>query len=122
MKALTLILPLVYVLLASCASYTELSYKDFERDLGNDHQLTISTYPAGFPTETSHTPYVSSSMKSADKVYFQVHVGDVPATPSPNPNKVTIHSFQYIIANRSWNTLIKGYKWWVIFPNTHYTW
>ena len=105
-----LILSVLCDVLASCASYTELGYKDFKRDLGNDHELTISTYPAGMPKVVPHRSHVQSATRSHDQVYFQIQVGDVEAVQTPNRNHVTIHSFAYIIANRSWIPLIKHYE------------
>ncbi len=113
MKALLFLASaLCFGLLASCSSYTELGYQAFERDLGGGNELSITTYPAGFPTETGHTPYVSSTMKSADKVYFQVHIRDAKKKPGPNlqVKSATIHSFDCIIANKSWTPLIRDFN------------
>ena len=111
MKNFIFILPLVCALLASCGSYKELGYGPFERNLGGGNELRISTYPAGFPTETAHTPYVSSTTESADYVYLQIHVRDAKAKLGPNANikNITIHSFACQLNDGKWVTLIEDY-------------
>lgn len=97
--------------LVSCMRNTELMYGPFERKLNDKATLVISTYPAGFPKETQHTPYVSASLKSRSEVYFQVHVRDPDRKHGPNTkvDSITIHSFAYQLGDREWVTLIKDH-------------
>lgn len=98
--------------LVSCMTHTELVYGPFERSLSDQAELLISTYPAGFPKETSHTPYVSSTLKSANVLYFQVNVREPGRKTGPNTkvDSITIHSFAYQLGDRKWVTLIENHS------------
>lgn len=110
-------------ILTSCMSHTELMYGPYERKLNDQAELVISTYPAGFPQEADHTPYVSSTLKSVGQVYFQVHVREPGRKYGPNDqtDSITIHSFAYHLGDEKWVTLIQDYpKAFWMQGNTNY--
>ena len=78
---------------------TILEYEPLTRDLDGRSELHISTYPAGFPRETSAIPFLYKGLRTPEAVYFQVFVRDAAKKSGPNVHidSVRIHSFSYRI-------------------------
>ena len=69
---------LVPVLLATagCMDATILEYQPLTPELDGKSELHISTYPSGFPGETSSIPFLYKALRTPESVYFQVFVRD----------------------------------------------
>lgn len=76
---------------------TTLEYQPLIRSLDGKNELHISTYPAGFPRETSSIPFLYKALQTPELVYFQVFVRDADKKFGPNPHieSIRIHSFTY---------------------------
>jgi hypothetical protein len=85
------------LLVQGCMDSTILEYEPLTRDLDGRSELHISTYPAGFPRETSAIPFLYKGLRTPEAVYFQVFVRDAEKKSGPNPNidSIRIHSFSY---------------------------
>lgn len=104
------------LLLPSCVVFTEHEYGEFTKNLDGRSELSVSTYPAGFPRDKLHIPYVFRRAESADKVYFQVHIRDMRKKFGHNPNikSVRINSFSYKVGDAPRKEVISG------FTNNHW--
>ena len=80
-----------------CMQATVLEYGPLVRSLDGKSELSISTYPAGFPRETSSVPFLYKALRTPESVYFQVFVRGVDKKSGPNPHidSIRIHSFSY---------------------------
>jgi len=85
------------LLVQGCLDATILEYEPLTRDLDGRSELHISTYPAGFPRETSAIPFLYRGLRTPEAVNFQVFVRDAEKKSGPNANidSIRIHSFSY---------------------------
>ena len=85
------------LLVQGCMAATILEYEPLTRDLDGRSELHISTYPAGFPRETSAIPFLYKGLRTPEAVYFQLFVRDAEEKSGPNPHidSVRIRSFTY---------------------------
>ena len=84
-------------LMQGCMNATILEYQPLTRSLDGQSELHISTYPAGFPRETSSVPFLYKKLRTPESVYFQVFVraADKKAGPNPHVESIRIRSFSY---------------------------
>jgi hypothetical protein len=82
---------------AGCMDATILEYQPLTLELDGKSELHISTYPSGFPRETSSIPFLYKALRTPESVYFQVFVRDAEKKSGKNPHveSITIHSFTY---------------------------
>lgn len=108
------ILPILLVIVFStgCAKTTFLKYSEFVTPLDDKSELSVKTYPAFFPKETFHIPFLYREFVTHDKLYFQVFVRDKNKKAGPNPNidSIEIHSFSYKLNDHDSRELISGFK------------
>ena len=95
---------------------TILEYQPLTRSLDGKSELHISTYPAGFPRETSRVPFLYKALRTPESVYFQVFVRAVGKKSGPNPHieSIRIRSFSYQFPDQDPVELISdydGYFW-----------
>ena len=79
-------------------------------DDGNE--LHISTYPADFPDQEAHVPFLYRKLRTPDRVYFQVFVREKGKEAGPNPNieSIVIRSFSYYFPGREPTELLADYE------------
>lgn len=95
-----------------CMDATILEYQPLTRRLDGKSELHISTYPAGFPRETSSIPFLYKALHTPELVYFQVFVRAVDKKLGPNPNieSIRIRSFTYQFPGQDPVELISDYN------------
>ncbi|HET6565645.1 MAG TPA: hypothetical protein VFG52_09560 [Xanthomonadales bacterium] len=108
---LTATVMLLAFMLQACVDVTVHSYESLTYDLDGRNELHISTYPAGFPRETSSIPFLYKAVSTPDSVYFQLYVRDQQKKSGPNPNIDSIHirSFSYYFPGQEPVTLVSDY-------------
>lgn len=89
------------LLLAGCAQHTVYEYTPIALDMDGASELHVSTYPAGFPREQSHIPFLYKSLHSPQAVYLQVFVRDRVKQFGPNRHirSIRIDEFSVQIGN-----------------------
>lgn len=112
-KIVTMTAAVVFgLLLQGCMDATVLEYQPLTRSLDGKSELHISTYPAGFPRETSSIPFLYKALRTPESVYFQVFVRAVDKKAGPNPNieSIRIRSFTYQFPGQNPVELISDYN------------
>jgi len=104
------------LLVQGCMDAKILEYQSLTRSLDGKSELHISTYPAGFPRETSSIPFLYKALRTPESVYFQVFVRAVDKKAGPNPHieSIRIRSFTYQFPGQDPVRLISdfdGYFW-----------
>lgn len=99
------------LLVQGCMDATILEYEPLTRELDGRSELHISTYPAGFPTETSAVPFLYKGLRTPEAVYFQLFVRDAEKKSGPNPHidSVRIRSFAYQVRDEAPVELISDF-------------
>ncbi|PSN19677.1 hypothetical protein C7271_06010 [filamentous cyanobacterium CCP5] len=88
---------LVYMLLQGCTDTTVQYYGPITLPIDERNELHISTYPADFPDQEAHIPFLYRRLRTPDQVYFQVFVREKGKEAGHNPNieSIEIRSFSY---------------------------
>lgn len=99
------------LLLSGCARITKREYAEFVHEIDGKSELSVSTYPAGFPDRVSHVPFLYTALETPDRVYFQVFVRDAAKKSGPNPHveSIRIHSFTYRVGGGLPTELLTDY-------------
>lgn len=99
------------LLLQGCMDTTVQYYGPITLPVDNGNELHISTYPAGFPAQEAHTPFLYRRFRTPDKVYFQVFVREKGKEAGRNPNieSIRIRSFSYYFPGQEPTQLITDY-------------
>ena len=99
-------------MIQGCVNSTRLEYKPLTRNLDGKNELHISTYPSGFPQETTNIPFMYKTRRSPESVYFQVFVRDIDKKMGKNPNieSINIHSFSYQFPGQAPVELLSEYE------------
>jgi hypothetical protein len=97
---------------AGCMDATILEYEPLTLDLDGKSELHISTFPSGFPRETSSIPFLYKALRTPESVYFQVFVRDAEKKSGKNPHveSIRIHSFTYEFPGQPPVQLIADYE------------
>jgi len=109
--ALALIAVAVWMVFGGFGEYVRLGYAPFVGDLDGLSELSITTYPAWYPSEAVHIPFFYKRRVSPDSVYFQVFVRDAERKSGANPHvdSVRIHSLAYSVGGGPSTVLISDY-------------
>ena len=101
---------------SGCMDTTVVSYGPLTKTLDAGNELRVSTYPAGFPRQTGSIPYLYKSLRTPDRVYFQVFVRakGTEAGPNPNVESIQINSMSYYFPGQEPTELVSDYD--------HYFW
>lgn len=101
----------VCLLLQGCMDTTVQYYGPITLPIDDGNELHISTYPAGFPVQEAHTPFLYRRFRTPDKVYFQVFVREKGKAAGRNPNieSIEIRSFSYRFPSQEPTELIADY-------------
>lgn len=102
---------LVCLLLQGCTDTTVQYYGPITLPIDDGNELHISTYPAGFPIQEAHTPFLYRRFRTPDQVYFQVFVREKGKEAGRNPNieSIKIRSFSYHFPSQEPVELITDY-------------
>ncbi len=99
------------LLLQGCLDTTVQYYGPITLPVDEGNELHISTYPADFPDQEAHIPFLYRKLKTPDRVYFQVFVRERGKKAGPNPNieSIKIRSFSYRFPSQDPIELIADY-------------
>jgi len=99
------------LMLQGCTDITYQFYGPVTLPVDDGNELHISTYPAGFPDEEAHIPFLYRRLRTPNQVYFQVFVREKGKEAGPNPNieSVKIRSFSYHFPSQEPTELIIDY-------------
>lgn len=101
---------LVFFMLQGCMDTTVLEYETLTQKLDDKNELQVSTYPNGFPRETSSIPFVYKALRTPDTVNFQVFVRQIGKNgPNPYIEEIVIHSVSYAFPGQSPVVLLEDY-------------
>ena len=102
---------LVSLLLQGCMDTTVQYYGPITLPVDDGNELHISTYPADFPDQEAHTPFLYRRFRTADQVYFQVFVREKGKEAGRNPNieAIKIRSFSYHFPSQEPTELLADY-------------
>lgn len=100
------------LLMHGCTDTTAQYYGPITLPIDDGNELHISTYPAGFPDQEAHIPFLYRKLRTPDQVYFQVFVREKGKEAGPNPNieSIKIRSFSYHFPDREPIELIADYE------------
>jgi hypothetical protein len=102
---------LVCLALQGCTDTTVQFYGPVTLPVDEGNELHISTYPAGFPDQEAHIPFLYRRLRTPDQVYFQLFVREKGKEAGPNPNieSIMIRSFSYHFPGQEPTELIADY-------------
>ena len=102
---------LVCLLLQGCTDTTVQYYGPITLPVDDGNELHISTYPADFPDQEAHIPFLYRKLRTPDRVYFQVFVREKGKEAGRNPNieSIKIRSFSYHFPSQEPIALITDY-------------
>jgi hypothetical protein len=102
---------LVCLLLHGCTDTTVQYYGPITLPVDDGNELHISTYPADFPDQEAHIPFLYRRLRTPDQVYFQVFVREKGKEAGRNPNieSIKIRSFSYHFPGQKPIELIADY-------------
>jgi hypothetical protein len=108
---LTLLSILLPLLVSSCTSITKREYEPFVRQLDDKSEISVSTYPAGFPRQVPGNSPSLEKLETHDELYFQIYVRDRKQNFGPNPHitSINIHSFSYRMGDQPLTELLTNY-------------
>ena len=108
---LTFIAVAAWMVFGGIAQFVHRGYSPFVQDLDELSELSITTYPAWFPSEVVDVPFFYKKLVSPDSVYFQVFVRDKQRKSGPNPHieSIMIQSFLYRFGSGPATELIVDY-------------
>lgn len=102
---------IVVLLLQGCTDTTVQYYGPITLPVDDGNELHISTYPADYPDQEAHIPFLYRRLRTPDLVYFQVFVREKGKEAGPNPNieSIKIRSFSYNFPGQEPTELIADY-------------
>lgn len=102
---------LVCLLMQGCTDTTVQYYGPITLPVDDGNELHISTFPADFPDQEAHVPFLYRRLRTPDQVYFQVFVREKGKKGGRNPNvdSITIRSFSYHFPSQEPTQLIADY-------------
>lgn len=97
-----------WLVFGGCGQFVNRGYGPYVTELDGRSELSISTYPAWFPSEDLHIPFVYRRRVSPDSVYVQVFVRDAEKEAGPNPHidSIRIESLSVQVGNGPRQVLI----------------
>lgn len=113
---------LTCLLMQGCTDITVQYYGPITLPVDDRNELHISTYPADFPDQEAHIPFLYRRLRTPDQVYFQVFVREKGKEAGRNPliESIKIRSFSYHFPSQEPFELLAdydGYFWMQGQPN-----
>lgn len=100
------------LLAAGCVRYEVVHYTPLTIALDGKSELHISSYPSWFPREHVDIPFVHTTVRTPESIYFQVHVraAETKSGPNPHAESIRIHAFSYTLPNQPETQLIVNHE------------